>query len=83
MLYRRSQEIERHLRDVIDLIRSGPPSTHSLAPALATSQPTVSRCLTVLRARGYTIRSVQGDSGWSYEIVGEPARVAQGSEAVP
>lgn len=78
MFYRRSQVIENRLRDLLKLIRSGGHSTPSLARQLGISQPTVSRCLTALRERGYAIRSVKDDHGWSYELVSEPA-LSEGS----
>jgi biotin operon repressor len=48
-------------------------STPSLAEKLGISAPTASRCLTALRKRGYTIRSVREHNGWWYELVSEPA----------
>jgi biotin operon repressor len=81
MVYGRSKMIENRLADVLSLIRSGGQSTPSLAKKLHISQPTVSRCLTALRGRGYTIRSVREDSGWSYEVIAEPASSFQRSGA--
>jgi biotin operon repressor len=79
MVYGRSKMIENRLADMLTLIRSGGESTPSLAEKLGISQPTVSRCLTALRERGYTIRSVKEDTGWSYELVSEPA-LSEGSK---
>jgi biotin operon repressor len=79
MVYRRSKMIENRLADMLSLIRSGGQSTPSLAEKFGISQPTVSRCLTALRERGYTIRSVREDTGWSYELVSEPA-LSEGSK---
>jgi biotin operon repressor len=73
MPYRRSQEIERRLHDLVNLVRDGRHSTPTLALALQTSQPTVSRCLHALRDRGYEIRSIKDDAGWRYELINEPA----------
>jgi len=81
MVYGRSQMIENRLSDMLRLIRSGGESTPSLAEKLGISQPTVSRCLSALRERGFTIRSVREDRGWSYEIIGEPATVSERSGA--
>jgi biotin operon repressor len=78
MPYRRSREIENRLRELLHLIQSGRHSTPSLAKALGASQPTVSRCLTALRDRGYQIHSVKDESGWHYELVGEPVTVSKG-----
>lgn len=73
MVYRRSREIEKRLQDLVTLVRKGRQSTPSLAKALKTSEPTVSRCLSALRDRGYSIRAVKRTTGWSYELAGEPA----------
>jgi biotin operon repressor len=73
MPYGRSQEIEKRLNDLVRLVRAERHSTPTLARALHTSQPTVSRCLTALRDRGYEIRSVRDDDGWRYELINEPA----------
>ena len=81
MTYGRSKIIEDRLADMLTLIRSGGESTPSLAEKLGISQPTVSRCLTALRERGYTIRSVKEDCGWSDEVVSEPAKVSDRSRA--
>ncbi len=71
-MYRRSKEIEERLHDLIELVRKGGHSTSTLATALGVSRPTVSRCLTALRERGYAIRAVRGRGGWAYELSAEP-----------
>ena len=73
MLYRRSQAIEKRLDDLVELVRCGRYSTPTLASALGISQPTVSRCLTALRGRGYSIRAVKDERGWRYELAAERA----------
>lgn len=73
MLYKRSQEIEKRLYDLLELVRCDRHSTPTLARTLGISQPTVSRCLTALRERGYSIRAVKDESGWWYELAAEPA----------
>lgn len=73
VIYKRSQEIEKRLADIISLVSRGRYSTPALARALAVSQPTVSRCLSALRQRGYSIRPVKDKSGWSYELTATPA----------
>ena len=78
MLYRRSREIEKRLADLVKLIQTGRHSSLTLATALGISRPTVARCITALRERGYTIRAVKDAAGWSYELVAEPAAVSQG-----
>ena len=82
MVYTRSQTIEKRLRDILDLVRSGRQSTPTLAQALGISQPTVSRCLTALRQRGYSIRAVKDEIGWSYELEAEPAASTHGHESL-
>lgn len=71
-MYRRSQEIEKRLSSLIRLIRTGKYCTPALAAELGISPPTVSRCLSALRQRGYVIRAVKEDEGWAYEIKSEP-----------
>lgn len=78
MPYRRSQEIEKRLQQLLALIRAGRHSTRSLARALKTSEPTVARSFQALRERGYSIRSVRNGNGWHYEMVAEPAKVPAG-----
>ena len=73
MVYTRSQAIEKRLLDVLDLVRGGRQSTPTLARTLDISQPTVSRCLAALRQRGYSIRAVKDEIGWSYALEAEPA----------
>jgi biotin operon repressor len=83
MLYRRSQEIEKRLADLIRHIRIGRFSTLTLAGVLRVSRPTVARCITALRERGYTIRAVRDADGWSYELVAEPAVNSEGTAYIP
>lgn len=71
-MYRRSQEIEQRLSSLIELIRRGKYGTPALAAELGISLPTVSRCLSALRQRGYVIRAVKQNEGWAYEIRSEP-----------
>ncbi len=82
MAYKRSLAIEKRLRDLLDLVRHGRQSTPTLAEALGISQPTVSRCLTALRERGYSIRAVKDEVGWSYELEAEPAGSTHGQEVL-
>jgi len=72
MLYERSREIEQRLDTVLRLIRSGRFSTPMLAEELGVSIPTVSRCVSALRDRGYDIRSEKQANGWSYVLVHQP-----------
>lgn len=66
MPFERSLEIERRLDDVLRLIRTGHYSTPALAEKVGVSIPTISRCVTALRARGYDIHSLRGTDGWFY-----------------
>src|SRR5262245_8195261 len=73
MVYQRSSEIESRLADLLNLIQSGRYSTPRLASALSVSKPTVSRCISALRDRGYYIRAVKSPEGWAYELCAEPS----------
>jgi biotin operon repressor len=73
VLYERSRAIERRLTDLVRLIRAGHHSTPVLAKKLDVSVPTVSRCITALRQRGYSIRPVRLPKQWAYELISEPA----------
>jgi biotin operon repressor len=68
MPFERSLEIERRLNDVLRLIRTGRYSTPKLADEVGVSIPTISRCVTALRARGHDIRAERHDSGWRYVL---------------
>jgi biotin operon repressor len=74
VLYQRSFAIEKRLDETIDLIRTGHYSTPTLAAALKVSIPTVSRCITALRERGYDIQSIRGESGWHYVLMAGSGR---------
>lgn len=78
MLYQRSREIESRLADLLKLIESGDFSTPKLAAALGTSKPTVSRCISALRKRGYDIHSVKNADGWAYRIGSVPTSPTEG-----
>ena len=71
MLYHRAREIEARLADLLRLIEGGRYSTPKLVMALGISKPTVSRCLSALRVRGYNIRAAKGADGWSHELGAE------------
>jgi biotin operon repressor len=77
MLYNRSLEIERRIGDVLRLVRDGQQSTPTLARALSVSEPTISRCLSALRRRGYLIRAVKRGGSWSYELEGKSAQLQE------
>jgi biotin operon repressor len=69
MLYERSLEIEQRLEAVLQLIRTGKYSTPSLAQQLEVSIPTISRCVTALRARGHDIQAEKHATGWRYVLM--------------
>jgi len=73
MPYERSQELEQRLQRLVGLLRTGRHSTPTLAEELSVSEPTVSRCLTALRKRGYGIKALKDESGWSYRLSSEPS----------
>jgi biotin operon repressor len=77
MLYNRSLEIEQRLEDVLRLVRDGQQSTPSLAKTLGVSEPTISRCLSALRHRGYGIRAVKRGGSWSYELEAKSAQLEE------
>jgi biotin operon repressor len=66
--YERSQALEKRLADILGLLRQGRHSTLTLANELDISVPTVARCLTALRRRGYEIKAVKDQNGWSYRL---------------
>jgi biotin operon repressor len=68
MPFERSQEIERRLDDVLRLICTGRFSTPMLAEEVGVSIPTISRCVTALRTRGYDIRAEMHGGGWRYVL---------------
>lgn len=68
MPYRRSQEIEQRLAEVLRLVRTGSYSTPNLAEVIGVSMPTISRCIESLRDRGYDIRARKRRSGWCYVL---------------
>ena len=67
-MYAKSQQIERRLRDVVELVREGSYSAGQLAAALEVSIPTVSRCIGALRERGYQVRAIHRPDGWAYTL---------------
>ncbi len=73
MPFERSLEIERRLEEVLRLIRTGRFSTPMLAEEVGVSIPTISRCVTALRVRGFDIRAEKHGGGWRYVLVGKAA----------
>jgi biotin operon repressor len=74
MPYERSQALEKRLQELLALLKGGRHSTPTLASALEISQPTVCRCLAALRKRGYQIRAVKDEEGWSYRLANANSR---------
>lgn len=68
MPYERSQALEKRLQDLLGLLRHGRYSAPTLARELDVSQPTIARCLTALRQRGYAIRAAKDQDGWAYRL---------------
>ena len=83
MPYERSQALENRLQQLLALLRAEKPSAQALVRELKISQPTLSRCLTALRTRGYIIRAVKDKGGWSYRLASNdapsPSRSARSS----
>jgi len=71
MPFERSRQIENRLDVVYQLIQQGRFSTPQLAEEVGVSVPTISRCVTALRARGHAIRARKGPDGWHYVLVSE------------
>lgn len=69
MIYERSQTIEKRFQKVLALIKKKRLNAGQLALELGVSRPTAHRIITELKRRGYAIRSVHEEGGWSYELV--------------
>lgn len=76
MPYQQARQIETRLEELVRLMRAGHHSTPTLARALGVSRPTVARCLSALRGRGYAIHSVRDEAGWGYQIISEPTEAS-------
>ena len=85
MVYQQSLEIERRLDRVLRLIRTGRYSTPMLADEIGVSIPTISRCVTALRARGHDIKAENHGTGWRYVLNNKlkAAKHAQEARTVP
>jgi predicted DNA-binding transcriptional regulator YafY len=73
MPFERSLEIERRLDTILRLIQTGQFSTPMLAEEVGVSIPTISRCVTALRERGFDIRAEKHGGGWRYVLAGKIA----------
>ena len=72
MTYERSRIIEERFQKALALIKQRRLNAGQLALELGVSRPTVHRIITELKRRGYSIRSVHEEHGWSYELIKKP-----------
>ena len=79
MPYERSRQIEQRFGRVVGLIQAGCSTSADLSAALNVSRGTVHRIIAELRRRGFSIRSVREDNGWSYEITACPQNKEHGA----
>lgn len=68
MLYERSRQIEERFGRVVSLIQEGRSTSADLSVELDILRGTVHRIIAGPRRRGFSIRSVREEKGWSYEI---------------
>lgn len=68
MTYERSRIIEERFQKALTLIEKQRLNAGQLAFELEVSRPTAHRVITELKRRGYSIRSVYEEHGWSYEL---------------
>lgn len=67
--YERSRLIEKRFQKALVLIKKKRLNSGQLALELGVSRPTAQRIITELKRRGYAIRSVHEEDGWSYELI--------------
>lgn len=72
MTYERSRIIEERFQKALALIKKKRLNAGQLALELGVSRPTAHRIITELKRRGYYIRSVHEEHGWSYELNKRP-----------
>jgi biotin operon repressor len=72
MPYERSRTIEARFEKTLVLIQNKRLNAGQLALELGVSRPTANRIITELKRRGYSIRSVHEQHGWSYELNNRP-----------
>jgi Mn-dependent DtxR family transcriptional regulator len=73
MPYERSRTIEERFQKTLALIEKKRLNAGQLAFELEVSRPTAHRIITELKRRGYSIRSVREEHGWSYELNKRPS----------
>lgn len=67
-MYKRSQEIERRLAELLAMIAKEAGSAERLATKLGVSTATVARGIAALRHRGHAIKAVRRSDGWNYRL---------------
>ena len=72
MHYERSRKIEERFQKTLALIQDRRLNAGQLALELGISRPTAHRIINELKRRGYSIRSVHEEHGWSYELNKKP-----------
>ena len=72
MPYERSRTIEERFQKALVLLKDKQLNARQLALELEVSRPTAHRIITELKRRGYSIRSVHEEHGWSYELSQKP-----------
>ena len=68
MPYERSRVIEERFQKALVLLQKKRLNAGQLALELEVSRPTAHRIVAELKRRGYSIRSVHEEHGWSYEL---------------
>jgi Mn-dependent DtxR family transcriptional regulator len=71
MPYQRSRTIEERFQKTLTLLKHKRLNAGQLAHELDVSRPTAHRMISELKRRGYSIRSVHEEGGWSYELAGK------------
>ena len=79
MPYERSRSIEERFGRVVGLIQEGCSTSADHSDALNVSRGTIHRIIAELRRRGFSIRSVREEKGWSYEIIQFPQNEEYGA----
>ena len=78
MRYQKAIAISSRHKRLLALIRSGNFSCQTLAEKLDVSEQTIYRDIDFLKQCGHSIRSSKHPDGWAYELLAEPAKVANG-----
>ena len=72
MHYERTRKIEERFQRALTMIQGKRLNAGQLALDLGVSRPTAHRIINELKRRGYSIRSVHEEHGWSYEVNKKP-----------